>query len=346
MTSADASPVRSPSPQNGNAHDEEIEETKLKGKARDDSADSTQNENEDENGSDGDSSEEEPQSEETSAQGSSQVPSAGHWQAIWSPGHNAYYFYNAATQETTWSNPLQTPADTSATPGDPTSTTTEPSSASEPSSGDIPTASGSLASMYQLQEAAVAQGIDPSLAYLDPSLVAGPSSSGAGFEHSAKFNARTGTFAKSDARDPTHLSEYERAKRMSQFYFDVNAWEAEVAERKQQEEAEGKKRKRPSKKDLVRILLLHVFPLGMVTDTWTCRRDIRSRNDRKRLLKLRGSVHRHLLTHWDALAVDIYTHRLCLREMPIDYCTLSNRLLLELVLLAMSPCNCPFTYVT
>ncbi|CAL1709720.1 unnamed protein product [Somion occarium] len=175
----------------------------------------------------------------------SEIPSVSDWQAIWSPAHTAYYFYNATTQETTWTNPLQS----AAAPASPTPPVADESPAASTSTTP-PLAS--VSSIYQLQAAAAAQGIDPSLAFLDPSLAAGPST-GAAFEYTAKFNARTGTFAKPDARDPTHLSEYERAKRMSQFYFDVNAWEAEVAERKEQEEAEGKKRKRPSKKDLERF---------------------------------------------------------------------------------------------
>jgi len=74
----------------------------------------------------------------------------------------------------------------------------------------------------------------------------------------AKFNARTGAFTAGDARDPSHLSEFERAKRMSEFYFDVSAWEKDVEARKRAEkEAEesgvGEKRKRPNKKDLERF---------------------------------------------------------------------------------------------
>jgi len=106
-----------------------------------------------------------------------------------------------------------------------------------------------------MQAAAAAQGIDPSLAHLDPSLAAGPSSIPGGTV-TAKFNARTGTFARGDARDPTHLSEYERAKRMSQFYFDVNAWEQELEYRNTEqykEEEEKKRKKKLTKKDLDRF---------------------------------------------------------------------------------------------
>ena len=62
-----------------------------------------------------------------------------------------------------------------------------------------------------LQAAAEAAGIDPSLAYLDPSLVGGPVAAGGSAPNTftAKFNARTGAFTAGDARDPGHLSEYE-----------------------------------------------------------------------------------------------------------------------------------------
>jgi hypothetical protein len=107
-----------------------------------------------------------------------------------------------------------------------------------------------------LQEAAAAQGIDPSLAYLDPSLAGASSVPGgsAGYNFTARFNAHTGTFTRPEGRDPTHLSEYERMKRMSSVYFNMEQWEQEVAQRKKQEDddvANGKKRKRPTKKDLV-----------------------------------------------------------------------------------------------
>jgi len=81
----------------------------------------------------------------------------------------------------------------------------------------------------------------------------------------AKFNARTGQFAPTASRDPSHLSEYERAKRMSEFYFDVGKWEEDLAKRGGRlrgdedgdggvdgEGSDGKKRKRPTKKDIVR----------------------------------------------------------------------------------------------
>ncbi|KAH9968043.1 hypothetical protein BC827DRAFT_1116192, partial [Russula dissimulans] len=208
--------------------------------------------------------------------GAAATASSGNWQAIWSPMHNAYYFYNAVTHETTWVNPLQPAAAAAATAGDKQdpsapSTSTPPSAPAssvaaadtnaqeeDPSSGSSSGATpvpASVAQIYALQEAAVAQGIDPSLAHLDPSL-AGPSAPGGAYNFTAKFNAHTGTFTRPDGRDPTHLSEYERMKRMSSVYFNMEQWEQEVAQRKEREDedaANGKKRKRPSKKDLDRF---------------------------------------------------------------------------------------------
>lgn len=189
------------------------------------------------------------------------APSAGDWQAIWSPPHNAYYFYNAKTQETTWVNPLQQQQQDAdaADPSSASSTDTGAETASGSGAGPAATAAA-LQAMYDLQAAAAAQGIDPALAYLDPSLASDPSAPNQ-FTYTAKFNARTGAFAKPDARDPTHLSEFERAKRMSEVYFDVGQWEKDVEARKlqeAQEEEEGKKRKRPTKKDLVCAHILFV----------------------------------------------------------------------------------------
>lgn len=155
------------------------------------------------------------------------------WQAIYSPQYNAYYFYNSKTQETTWTNPL------------------------------VPEASVSTATVAPVNESQamttsaanpMLDGIDPDLAYLDPTLAAGGPSSTAG-AYAARFNARTGRFTAMDGRDPSHLSEYERMKRMSDVFFDMTSWEQDVAARKAQEaadEAEGRRRKKkPTKADLV-----------------------------------------------------------------------------------------------
>ena len=136
---------------------------------------------------------------------SSTIPPTTAWQAIFAPQYNTYYFYNSVTQETTWINPLQQQqpeASTSSTTA-PSSSATETSSATgtpvaetesenqvqnEPeeedtgAQGTATTASAASARYAALQEAALAQGIDPLLAHLDPSLLAPsvPGSSGGG----------------------------------------------------------------------------------------------------------------------------------------------------------------------
>jgi len=118
--------------------------------------------------------------------------------------------------------------------------------------------------MVDTEAAALAQGIDPLLAHLDPSLSAPsvPGGSGPLPSFAARFNSRTGQFTPASARTPGHLSEHERAKRMSEFYFDVGKWEEELARRggslmaedpAGEEGTKERKRKRPSKKDLDRF---------------------------------------------------------------------------------------------
>lgn len=175
--------------------------------------------------------------------------SAGAWQAIFSPQHNAYYFYNASTCETTWVNPLQP------SPSDPSSSSTgaQDTAVDAQANGPDGHASANPYDPNSLEARAIAAGIDPSLAHLDPSL-AGPSSLGHSGSFTAKFNARTGAFAAADSRAPSHMSEYERMKRMNEFYFDMGAWEKDVEQRDAEEkDAGGKKRKRPTKKDLVSV---------------------------------------------------------------------------------------------
>ena len=121
-----------------------------------------------------------------------------------------------------------------------------------------------LARIYEIQATAAAQGIDPSLAFLDPSLAAGPSAAPAN-AYTARFNARTGAFARVDARDPSHLSEYERMRRMNDVFFDMNEWEAELEQQKAQEN-ESKKRKKPTKKDLVSLYFPNSSGTGCSTE--------------------------------------------------------------------------------
>jgi hypothetical protein len=120
------------------------------------------------------SPETEPKTEEQPAEATSHG-----WQAIFSPQHGAYYFYNSTTQETTWVNPLQPEASSSAPASahavDPSSSSKPPdaeeSEAASSSKADPSTATAPTSHYAALQAAAVAQGIDPALAHLDPSLL-------------------------------------------------------------------------------------------------------------------------------------------------------------------------------
>jgi hypothetical protein len=217
-----------------------------------------------------------PEAKAESSQSPDTATAQNPWQAIWSPQYNAYYFYNNETQETTWTNPLS--------PSDGASSSQQ----SVTGESSRQNTSQSTPQYDALQAAAIAQGIDPALAYLDPTLAAGPAGSSSHLAFTAKFNAKSGAFARPDARDPTHMSEYERAKRMSEFYFDVGAWEKEVAERYEAEaDAGGKKRKRPTKKDLVWV---YSRPLCFCYLTPAFRNGTKSRKNKRRLRRPLGSV--------------------------------------------------------
>jgi hypothetical protein len=100
-------------------------------------------------------------------------------------------------------------------------------------------------------------GIDPELAYLDPTLAVPPAGAkGPVPTFAARFGARSGKFTAMDGRRPEHLSEAARAVRMSSVYFDTEAWEREIAERDAKAKAAeaagvGDKRKRLTKADIV-----------------------------------------------------------------------------------------------
>ena len=189
----------------------------------------------------------------------------GDWQAIWSPQHNSYYFHNMRTKETTWTNPLTNAADANT--------------------------SSASTTRYNVEAAALAAGIDPTLAHLDPTLVAGPSNPAA-FTYTAKFNSRTGAFTRPDGRNPEHVSEFERMKRMSQFYFDVDEWQKQLELEQAEEEAAGKKRKKPTKKDLVSVFFRFVLLRLCFLLTLLCRICIRRRRSKRSLPRQPGCVHR------------------------------------------------------
>ena len=100
------------------------------------------------------------------------TPEAQPWQAIFSPQHGAYYFYNTLTNETTWDNPLQ-PSPLPSTSDASASTSLPIPSAAADEEPPTTTTTPAQAHYAALQAAAIAQGIDPALAHLDPSLLAG-----------------------------------------------------------------------------------------------------------------------------------------------------------------------------
>ena len=122
-----------------------------------------------------------PESEPETSEAAAAVAAAApvtEWQAIWAPQYNAYYFYNSVTQETTWTNPLQPEASSSYTTSSTGHTAPGGSSNNDDGNEQDVDASASMglttaASHYAaLQAAAIAEGIDPGLAHLDPTLLA------------------------------------------------------------------------------------------------------------------------------------------------------------------------------
>lgn len=114
---------------------------------------------------------------------------------------NAYYFWNATTNTTTWENPIPT------------------GEASTSSSTPTPGPDERL------------DGIDPDLVYLDPSLSAtmtpaGPSTAPA---FSARFNLRTGRFQGDPTMTPDRVSAFNRGNRQQEAYYDTGSWAESLA---------------------------------------------------------------------------------------------------------------------
>lgn len=191
-------------------------------------------------------------------------PEQHDWQAVWSAPHNAFYFFNKKTNETTWTNPLVLPEDSAA----PAQDLQPVASTSQQQVEPVASSSAAGSSSHDVYAAAAAAGIDPDLAYLDPTLALPQVAGGGPMSFTAKFNSRTGAFTAASARAPEHLGEFERAKRMSEMYFDVGQWEAETQER--QDELNERKRKRPNKVEMVRILSVLVPRDGRCTWRIAC----------------------------------------------------------------------------
>jgi hypothetical protein len=177
----------------------------------------------------------------------------------------AWYFWNSKTGEVTWTNPLE-PETSNAGEGSNQSdlnaesvAPTNPPLPNEPAPQAKPTSSSSFQPplpppTFGLPPAI--PDIDPDLAYLLPMTQrGGAGGAGDGPGQSAAFNARTGKFAPVDTNYTyDHLDEYNRMKRMSSHYFDVEAWEKQRQEdnaKRMRDEAEGKGREKPTRKDMV-----------------------------------------------------------------------------------------------
>lgn len=185
-------------------------------------------------------------------------------QSVWSAPHNAYYFWNAETNTTTWTNPL---AESSTTPATATATASATASASASAAYADPVHTRQPPNVDAEANETVPAGptdLDPDLAFLDPGLYAssaGRQSGGQGAAYTARgtFDRRTGRFVPSDAAtayDPSRHSQTAKAKRQMEAYFDVDQWEKakddEFAQRGEKDGGDRKNRhsKHPTKKEL------------------------------------------------------------------------------------------------
>ncbi|GAA5841949.1 hypothetical protein JCM5353_004218 [Sporobolomyces roseus] len=164
-----------------------------------------------------------------------QEKDTGNWQAVFSAEANAWYFWNSATNETTWTNPkeqksqaAQTTESTNLNESDPTTSAVH----------DGPT-----------REALPP--IDPDLAWLDPTAArATASGSGAGTQ-AARFNARTGRFQVDPKFTPDRISDFQRGHRQQEVYYDVKGWEHQLEgkglKRSAEESEEGNSKRTTAK---------------------------------------------------------------------------------------------------
>ncbi|WWC90613.1 uncharacterized protein L201_005549 [Kwoniella dendrophila CBS 6074] len=184
------------------------------------------------------------------------------WQAIWAPEQNAWYFWNTKTGEVSWTNPLD-PSDAS---GSIKQQQQPPLPNEQP---PLPSTSTSAYSQTNLgygfgNHSNLNPGepeIDEGLEYL---FGGGGGSNGGGSSNDptlqkASFNARTGQFTSFNQNQrPEYLNEYNRSKRMNNYYFDVDEWEKQTQlenekKRKLQESGVNPNEKKITKKDMERF---------------------------------------------------------------------------------------------
>ncbi|WWC63387.1 uncharacterized protein I303_105987 [Kwoniella dejecticola CBS 10117] len=207
------------------------------------------------------------------------------WQAVWAEQQNAWYFWNTKTGEVSWTNPLAesgsdptSSADQSLQPPLPSGISTVQFQPPLPSTSAFPSSASASASnqgQIHAQEHGHGYGfafgsydadgqpeIDEGLAHLfgggSGSSTSGMGDGGMGIHQQASFNARTGKFqANAGVYNPGYLDEYNRSKRMNNYYFDVDQWEKQKAEennkRKRMEEEGKVPERKVTKKDIERF---------------------------------------------------------------------------------------------
>ncbi|RPA87336.1 hypothetical protein BJ508DRAFT_410844 [Ascobolus immersus RN42] len=143
------------------------------------------------------------------------------WEAIWDPTHNAYYFYNEFTGETTWTNPrvpeaTELPAVSQVAPGTEqpyvdTSQYTPEEYNAYVAAGGAPSDERDFSGLtyYQLQH-----GIT------DPSKVTAEDIANS-YAQTARFNRFTGKWQMDKKAED--FSDEAKSKRQMTFYFDVDA---------------------------------------------------------------------------------------------------------------------------
>ncbi|WWC71484.1 uncharacterized protein I206_105442 [Kwoniella pini CBS 10737] len=190
------------------------------------------------------------------------------WQAVWAEQQNAWYFWNTKTGQVSWTNPLINLVESEIQPPLPPNQPPLPNQSSLPSTSTL---NGIGITSNQVQnEFDINQGqynlneqpeIDEGLAYLFGG-GGGTSSNLYGIDNSlqkASFNSRTGKFQSNQINNnPGYLDEYNRSKRMNNYYFDVEQWEKEKVKenelkRKRQEEQGNLPEKKITKKDIERF---------------------------------------------------------------------------------------------
>ncbi|RKP05946.1 hypothetical protein THASP1DRAFT_10916, partial [Thamnocephalis sphaerospora] len=150
----------------------------------------------------------------------------GPWQACWDENHNAYYYWNADTNETTWVCPWW-------------SATDEPQQAS--------TASVTTRATYEEDE------VDEDAAIYAEFMASSGKRGGNGgaasvgdYVTQARFNARTGRFQADPSLTPERHSQSARMTRQCEVFFDYDAY----VEQRGQAAAAGKRNRPLTKQEL------------------------------------------------------------------------------------------------